>query len=510
MMVLLRSSHRKRGRRRLFVLLLLFLLPLTTSFQSSQPQVVWRRPRDLWTRPRLKPPPRFWRQPELCATTTSTGTSSSQPNNNATEKPLRGRGWDYRIQQLQSFYAAHGHSQVTANSSSDDYYPGLYQWTRTVRSRYRHQVLDNDEDNEPQPYQYAPLTDAQLAQLAACDFVWEVRQAAWQRRYEELVAFHRQHGHCRVTATNHSRGLVVWVRHQRRSFQELTPQRRRLLQELDLLREHIPSRRDAWQSRYQQLVEFYQQHGHSNVPQPQSTNNSNNTTSSNNDDDDTLQQLGHWCMNQRRAYRQYLAGTTTALTPERLEQLEAVDFQWNVRQYKWQSMLQRLQDYYQQHGHVNIPVDGDDANQDLRLWLIWQRYLYNCRERMSLLRNNYNNNSTQQQQQQQQQPQLISDERIRALEEAIPQFAWKARESSASGPTSQDWANLFDAMRDKGLQPGMRPKQHWFEGINPFSINVKSTYTEQDLLELWNADSAEDDEEDDWGGGFGQQAWYND
>ena len=54
-------------------------------------------------------------------------------------------------------------------------------------------------------------------------------------------------------------------------------------------------------------------------------------------------------------------------------------------------------------------------------------------------------------------------------------------------------------MRDKGLQLGMRPKQHWFEGINPFSINVKSTYTEQDLLELWYQDADDDDDDDDDG-----------
>ena len=61
-------------------------------------------------------------------------------------------------------------------------------------------------------------------------------------------------------------------------------------------------------------------------------------------------------------------------------------------------------------------------------------------------------------------------------------------------------------MRDKGFQPGMRPKQHWFEGTNPFSMHVKSTYTEQDLLELWNQDADDDyddddDDEEDGGGG---------
>jgi hypothetical protein len=50
-------------------------------------------------------------------------------------------------------------------------------------------------------------------------------------------------------------------------------------------------------------------------------------------------------------------------------------------------------------------------------------------------------------------------------------------------------------MREKGISPGMRPKQHWFEGLNRFQDEIKETWTEEDLLELWN--QGQDDEEDD-------------
>ena len=39
-----------------------------------------------------------------------------------------------------------------------------------------------------------------------------------------------------------------------------------------------------------------------------------------------------------------------------------------------------------------------------------------------------------------------------------------------------------------------RQKEHWFEGINPFTIEVKDKWTEQDLLELWNQPDGEDDD----------------
>ena len=90
----------------------------------------------------------------------------------------------------------------------------------------------------------------------------------------------------------------------------------------------------------------------------------------------------------------------------------------------------------------------------------------------------------------------LTQERIQAIEAAVPDFPWRARASN-SGPSSQDWAKLFDEMRKKGIRPGMREKRHWFDGVNPFKVSVKDTWTEADLMALWNADSSEDDEDDD-------------
>jgi len=60
-------------------------------------------------------------------------------------------------------------------------------------------------------------------------------------------------------------------------------------------------------------------------------------------------------------------------------------------------------------------------------------------------------------------------------------------------------------MRQRGIAPGVRPKQHWFEGINPFLQQVKQSYTEQELLELWNQDNGDGDGDDYNDDG----AWYN-
>ena len=272
------------------------------------------------------------------------------------------RGWEYRIRQLQQFYDEKGHALVAARHEDD--FPGLYQWTRTVRSRYRHQQIimmckaedDADGDSHTAPNNSSEkddetatttqrwwLSDDQWQQLVDLDFVWDAQEAAWNRRLDELRRFHAEWGHCRVPNNSlEFPGLGVWVRNQRRehakltavggggqldpdpqpqkssSRSTLTPSRLQALQELDF--EWYRSHQDAWQTRYEQLVAYYERHGHSNVPQPQTQYYDKQREDDDGDDDRSTaaaaaaghtasimaeEQLGHWCMNQRTAYRNY-------------------------------------------------------------------------------------------------------------------------------------------------------------------------------------------------------------
>ena len=89
----------------------------------------------------------------------------------------------------------------------------------------------------------------------------------------------------------------------------------------------------------------------------------------------------------------------------------------------------------------------------------------------------------------------LSSSRIQRMERTIPNFQWSVRGSKSNGPSSEDWFLLFEEMRKKGIGPNVRPKQHWFEGMNVQNIPIKDTpYTEQEILALWNQ---EDDDDDD-------------
>ena len=60
-----------------------------------------------------------------------------------------------------------------------------------------------------------------IARLNSIGFEWCVRTlGGWQRKFELLCAFQREHGHCRVpqSLVINSETLGDWVNHQRRYY----------------------------------------------------------------------------------------------------------------------------------------------------------------------------------------------------------------------------------------------------------------------------------------------------
>ena len=60
------------------------------------------------------------------------------------------------------------------------------------------------------------LSGGQIALLTALGVVWDPHDAAWEQRYQELVAFKAREGHCNVPAGYPAnRQLGMWLNNQR-------------------------------------------------------------------------------------------------------------------------------------------------------------------------------------------------------------------------------------------------------------------------------------------------------
>jgi hypothetical protein len=387
---------------------------------------------------------------------TSTNSSELKPPSRRFRNNAK---WGSMIDRLRIFREQHGHANVPSSFEDRE----LFTWVRAVRSNYRHQVRSLNKKTNSTVEPRLQLPSFKLEQLNRLDFVWEVKEGQWYQRYQELCDFQQEHGHTRVP-TNYS-SLGVWAANQRRDYQLfqwgkptkiLNDERIRLLDRIQF--EWSRSHEDSWQQRYRELQDYVEQNGHANVPEDYPENVA----------------LGQWCMNQRTAYRLHQcsqqhsqpasAPASTSMTPGRVALLEAVGFSWNVLDTNWWNMLQRLKVYHQANGHLQIST-SDLNNMDLRVWLIVQRHQYHRRQE--------NRTST------------MTSARIQSIIEAIPDFQWKARGSDV-GPSPKDWEQLFSAIRAKGIAPGMRPKEHWFEGQNRFDASLKDTWTDEDLLALWH------------------------
>ena len=162
----------------------------------------------------------------------------------------------------------------------------------------------------------------------------------WEDRYKQLKAYKAEHGHTRVPKGYTNKKLWCWVATQRYQYKlyqgndqeqqhdnksssvTMTPERINLLNALDF---DWGTNNASWEERFQELVAFQQTYGHVNVSKR--TNGGE------------FKQLGLWVSRQRSEFKRLLAegglGTSRSkrkshMTLERIQQLEAIGFQWEL------------------------------------------------------------------------------------------------------------------------------------------------------------------------------------
>ena len=143
----------------------------------------------------------------------------------------------------------------------------------------------------------------------------------WSKRFSEMVAFQKEHGHCLVPLSwQPNPALAHWVKRQRYQnrikkdgkHSTMTPERFKALEELGFTWD---SHSAAWWERWQELANFKQRHGHPNVPKKFPEN----------------QQLAVWVKCQRRQYKLFTEGKSSNMTRERIDRLNSLGFVFKPR-----------------------------------------------------------------------------------------------------------------------------------------------------------------------------------
>ena len=162
-------------------------------------------------------------------------------------------------------------------------------------------------------------------------------RSAWDRAYQELVAYKGEDGHMLIPALYRTLAgfrLGHWVCLQRRA------KRSNLLSclqidRLDTLGFVWDVRGFAWTMNFQNLTAYAEKHGHVLVPERYKT-------------PDGFR-LGRWVSMQR------VAKSKGRLSREQIAKLDEYGFVWDAIQFTWDSAYKHLQKYKLQHGHVLVP-----------------------------------------------------------------------------------------------------------------------------------------------------------
>ena len=181
----------------------------------------------------------------------------------------------------------------------------------------------------------------------------------WLGHFNNLIEYKEQHGHTNVTfADLDYPGLGAWVNNQRvkKRKGELPRYCERRLRSLGFSWTGPGSQMAAdWDCKFAALVAFHKRHGHFEVPASGDT-----------------AELHRWITNLRFRMTNY------SLRADRRQRLDQIGFPTEspVSRHEifWNRSLDRLQAFYQQHGHFKVSRQRG-ANSGLRYWVVAQRSL---------------------------------------------------------------------------------------------------------------------------------------
>ncbi|GFH46929.1 hypothetical protein CTEN210_03403 [Chaetoceros tenuissimus] len=210
----------------------------------------------------------------------------------------------------------------------------------------------------------------------------EMYNAKWEKRYDALVAYKKEHGDCLVP-----RGfpnLGDWVPAQRKMYKKLrksivngkteiewSPSMTKArFEKLDKLGFDWDPDNTSWEMNYNALVVYKEEYGHCLVPRKYKKN-------------ETL--LGSWMANQRTLYMELQESIkpgktepewpSKKLTKARFEKLNKLGFVWFVKEATWEKNYNALVAYKKEYGHCCVP-QGFPENPKLANWVSNQRVLY--------------------------------------------------------------------------------------------------------------------------------------
>jgi len=242
---------------------------------------------------------------------------------------LREETWEQMFAALMKHKLKHGDCNVPRSYKSNQ---KLARWVHAQRSRRR------------------TLNPQCVMRLNELGFVWDPKKAGWEARFNELIAFKRKHGHCKVPQRSPDyRALATWVLVQRSRRKQLDKARLQKLNRVGFVWDPFAT---VWEDMFAQLKNFKRVHGHCRVSSKSRE----------------FHHLAMWVNVQRSAQRK------GSIEEERASRLTKIGFDWDPLESYWEGMFEELVKFKGKHRNCDVPAKWA-GNRPLGGWVSTQRQL---------------------------------------------------------------------------------------------------------------------------------------
>eukprot|EP00594_Rhizosolenia_setigera_P006682 CAMPEP_0178953086 /NCGR_PEP_ID=MMETSP0789-20121207/8218_1 /TAXON_ID=3005 /ORGANISM="Rhizosolenia setigera, Strain CCMP 1694" /LENGTH=334 /DNA_ID=CAMNT_0020634295 /DNA_START=189 /DNA_END=1193 /DNA_ORIENTATION=- len=223
--------------------------------------------------------------------------------------------WRSKFQELCAFKQLHhGHTNVLLRSQD---HRDLAVWVNRQRKQY----------NLFKANKKSSMTSERIEMLNSIGFEWVSQNIGatigleWNRRFIELSAYKEMHGNTNVPAKSPAfKQLGAWVSKQRSEYRKFKKNKKAYisLERIQMLESigfewELPSRK--WNKRFAELLKYKELYGNTNVPVRNKY----------------YRQLGLWVTTQRQERKKLKANKYSTITPERIQMLDSIGFEWSRR-----------------------------------------------------------------------------------------------------------------------------------------------------------------------------------
>lgn len=238
--------------------------------------------------------------------------------------------WENSYSELLKYYKTYGHTDVPIKWNEN---PKLGHWVshqRSVRGKKR-------------------LSESQIRRLEDVKFNWKPKDK-WDEMYASLLEFRKLCGHCNVPRNwQRAPELSHWVNRQR-SQQRKGNLDIACIEKLEEIGFLWSVRKNIWEERFSELLQFKTITGHCDVPDNWREN----------------PKLSNWVGVQRRNY------SKGKMDHERIKRLNEISFIWEPHDASWEESFSELIKFKELNGHCHVPQRFVD-NPKLGRWAARQR-----------------------------------------------------------------------------------------------------------------------------------------